>query len=44
MVLSGTVAYSVGKKIQWDAANMTVTSSPEANLLIGREDLKGWEL
>ncbi len=44
MVLFGTVAYRVGKRIEWDAANMTVTSSPDAGLLIGRENRKGWDL
>ncbi len=43
MVLLGTVAYRVAKRIEWDAANMTVTSSPDADLPIGRENRKGWE-
>jgi hypothetical protein len=44
MVLLGTVAYRVGKKIEWDAENLRVTNSPEANLLIERQNRKGWEL
>jgi hypothetical protein len=41
VALSGTVAYRVGKRVEWDAANMTVTSLPDADLPIGRENRKG---
>ncbi len=44
MVLLGTVAYRVGKKLEWDSSNLRVTNSPEANLLIQRQNRKGWEL
>ncbi len=44
MVLLGNVAYRVGKKIEWDSSNLRVTNSPEANLLIQRQNRKGWEL
>jgi hypothetical protein len=40
----GNVAYRVGKKIEWDSSNLRVTNSPEANLLIQRQNRKGWEL
>ncbi len=36
-VLLGTVAHRAGKKIEWDAENMTVTNCPEANQYIRRE-------
>ncbi len=44
MVLLGTIAHRVGQKLEWDSENMRTTNSPEANLLIGRENRKGWEL
>lgn len=40
----GNVAHRVGKKIQWDAATMTVKNAPEAAKLIRREYRKGWTL
>ena len=43
-VLLGTVAYRVGQKIEWDSAKLRTTNSPEANLLIGRENREGWAL
>ena len=43
-VLLGTVAYRSGKKIEWDAANLKVTNSPEAQQLIHKEFRKGWVL
>ncbi len=43
-VLLGTVAYRVGKKIQWDGAKLKATDCPEADKLIRREYRKGWTL
>ena len=40
----GSVAFRVGKKIEWDAKHLKVTNSPEAQALIGREYRKGWSL
>jgi predicted dehydrogenase len=40
----GNVAYRLGKKIEWDAANLRATNAPEANAIIHREYRKGWEL
>ena len=40
----GNVAYRVGKKIIWDAANLHATNCPEAAALIRREYRKGWKL
>jgi hypothetical protein len=40
----GNVAYRVGKKIEWDAANLRATNAPEADKFIRREYRKGWEL
>ena len=40
----GNVAFRVGRKLQWDAANMTAPNAPEAQQYIRRERRKGWEL
>ncbi|HEY8551536.1 MAG TPA: Gfo/Idh/MocA family oxidoreductase [Vicinamibacterales bacterium] len=40
----GNVAYRVGKKIEWDSANMRVTNAPEAERFIRREYRSGWKL
>ncbi|MDB5320766.1 MAG: gfo/Idh/MocA family oxidoreductase [Phycisphaerales bacterium] len=38
------VAYRLGKKLEWDAANLRVTNAPEAERLIRRAYRKGWAL
>jgi predicted dehydrogenase len=43
-VLLGTVAYRVGKELEWDAANLKVTNAPDADQYIKREYRKGWEI
>lgn len=43
-VLLGTVAYRVGKKLQWDAVNLKATNAPEADKLINKEYRPGWEV
>jgi predicted dehydrogenase len=40
----GSIAYRLGKKLEWDAANLRCTNAPEANALIRREYRRGWEL
>jgi hypothetical protein len=40
----GNVAYRLGKRIEWDAANLRVTGMPDADRLIRRAYRKGWEL
>ncbi|MBS0206481.1 MAG: Gfo/Idh/MocA family oxidoreductase [Planctomycetes bacterium] len=40
----GNVAYRVGKKIEWDAANLRCPNAPEAAGIIQREYRKGWKL
>jgi predicted dehydrogenase len=41
----GNVAHRAGnKKLDWDAANLTVTNVPQANAYLRREYRKGWEL
>lgn len=40
----GGVAYRVGKKIEWNSAQLRVTNCPEAEQFIGREPRKGWSL
>lgn len=40
----GNVAYRVGKKIEWDAENMTAKNLPEAERLIRRPYRQGWSL
>jgi hypothetical protein len=39
----GNVAYRVGKKLEWDPANMVARNAPEATRFIHREYRKGWE-
>ena len=40
----GNVAYRVGKKIRWDAANMRAIDCPQADPLLNREPRAGWRL
>ena len=41
-VLLGNVALRVGRRIEWDGPNMTVTNVPEANQYISKEYREGW--
>ncbi len=43
-VLLGNVAYRVGRKLEWDAANLTVRGCPEADRFLRREPRHGWEV
>jgi hypothetical protein len=43
-VLLGTVAYRCGKRIDWDAENLRVKNSPEAQQFVHKEYRKGWTL
>ena len=43
-VLLGNVALRLGKRVEWDARNLTVRNAPEAAPLIRRAYRKGWEL
>lgn len=43
-ILLGNVALRAGEPIEWDAKNMKVTNSKEANQYLGREYRKGWTL
>ena len=43
-VLLGTIAYRIGKKLEWDAKSMAFTNSPEATELTRREYREGWTL
>ena len=40
----GNVAYRVGKKLEWNAAELRATNAPEADRLIRRSNRSGWEL
>jgi len=44
MMLLGLVAYRVGKKLDYDAANGRVTNSPEGNDLLRRQYREGWTI
>jgi hypothetical protein len=44
MMLLGLVAYRVGKKLDYDAANGRVTNSPEGNDLLSGKYRSGWTL
>jgi hypothetical protein len=41
-VLLGNLAVRLGKRIEWDSANLKATDAPEAAALIRREYRKGW--
>ncbi len=43
-VLLGVASYRSGKPIHWDAKNLKVTNSPEAQQFIHKEYRKGWTL
>jgi predicted dehydrogenase len=43
VVLLGNVAVRVGRKIEWDAANLKAKNAPEADPYLRREYRKGWE-
>ncbi len=43
-VLLGTVAYQVGKKLEWDAANLKAANCPEADKYIRTPYREGWTL
>jgi hypothetical protein len=34
----------LGRRIEWDAANLKATNAPEADVLINKEYRKGWSL
>ena len=39
-----SIAYRVGKKLEWDAKALRATNAPEADALLKRAYRKGWEL
>ena len=43
-VLLGTVAYRVGKRLEWDAVGLKATNCPEADRYIRRRCRDGWTL
>ncbi|MCH7700342.1 MAG: Gfo/Idh/MocA family oxidoreductase [Planctomycetes bacterium] len=43
-VLLGNVALRTGRRLEWDAENMTVTNLPEANQYINKEYRDGWRI
>ncbi|MBL8849534.1 MAG: Gfo/Idh/MocA family oxidoreductase [Planctomycetaceae bacterium] len=43
-VLLGTVAYRLGRPIEWDAIELTATNAPDAATIIHQPYRKGWEL
>ena len=40
----GLVAYCVGQRLEWDAANLKATNCSEADRFIRPERRQGWEL
>jgi predicted dehydrogenase len=44
VMLLGVVALRAGTKIHYDAANMRITNTPEANQFLSREYRRGWSL
>jgi hypothetical protein len=43
-ILLGAVSLRAGKRVDYDAVNMKITNSPEADKYLVREYRKGWEL
>jgi len=43
-VLLGTVAYRIGRPIEWNAIDLVATNAPEAATVIHQPYRKGWEL
>jgi hypothetical protein len=43
-VLLGNVAYRSGKALEWDAANLKVTNTSEADKYLRKEYREGWEV
>jgi len=43
-ILLGNVAIKLGKKFEWDAANLKAKGCPEADILVKREYRRGWTL
>ena len=43
-VLLGNLAIRTRRRLEWDAANLTVTNLPEANRFIKRDYRAGWDL
>ncbi len=43
-VLLGTVAYRVGRPIEWDAANLRSPNAPEADRYVNADYREGWTL
>ncbi len=43
-ILLGNVAFRAGRKLEWDAQNMTFTNCPEADRYIKRDYREGWTL
>jgi predicted dehydrogenase len=39
-----SIAYRLGKKLEWDPVNLKCRNAPEADRLLHREYRKGWEL
>lgn len=39
-----SIAYRIGKKLEWDPVNLKCKNAPEADRLLHREYRKGWEL
>ncbi|TFG45195.1 MAG: Gfo/Idh/MocA family oxidoreductase [Candidatus Brocadiia bacterium] len=44
LVLLGNLAIRMGKRLEWDSANMKIPNAPEAEQYLHREYRKGWEL
>ncbi|QDU37981.1 Inositol 2-dehydrogenase [Maioricimonas rarisocia] len=43
-VLLGTVAYRIGRKLEWDGAELKATNAPEAANVVWQPSRLGWEL
>jgi hypothetical protein len=43
-VLLGTVAYRIGRKLEWDAVELKATNAPEAANVVWQPARPDWEL
>src|SRR5206468_494318 len=43
VMLLGAIAEKMGRKLEWDAANMKVTNVPEANAFVNKQYREGWK-
>lgn len=43
-ILLGNIAIRMGRRLEWDGANMKFTNVPEANAFVTKEYRQGWKV